>query len=87
MLQVERGSLYPALHRMERSGWLVSKWEESQHHNRELRYYRLTSAGRKQLLREETKWKQMAGAIARGPQQRVLTAEAVMPDTVVTQQN
>jgi transcriptional regulator len=65
VLQVEHGSLYPALHRMERNGWLVSKWEESQHHNRELRYYRLTPAGRKQLLREETKWKQLAGAIAR----------------------
>lgn len=64
VLQVEHGSLYPALHRMERNGWLVSKWEESPQHNRELRYYRLTAAGRKQLTREETKWKQLAGAIA-----------------------
>jgi len=65
VLQVEHGSLYPALHRMERSGWLASKWEESKSHNRELRYYRLTPLGRKQLLREETRWKQLAGAIAR----------------------
>jgi PadR family transcriptional regulator PadR len=65
VLQVEHGSLYPALHRMERNGWLVSSWELSTDHNRELRYYRLTPAGRKQLVREETKWKQLAGAIAR----------------------
>ena len=65
VLQVEHGSLYPALHRLERKGWLVSKWEESKDHNRELRYYRLTPAGRKQLAREESKWQQLAGAIAR----------------------
>ena len=65
VLQVEHGSLYPALHRLERNGWLVSKWEQSKDHNRELRYYRLTPAGRKQLAREESKWKQLAGAIAR----------------------
>ena len=65
VLQVAHCSLSPALHRLERNGWLVSKWEESKDHNRELRYYRLTPAGRKQLVREETKWKQLAGAIAR----------------------
>jgi PadR family transcriptional regulator PadR len=64
-LQVEHGSLYPALHRLERNGWLVSKWDLSKHHHRELRYYRLTPAGRKQLVREEAKWKQLAEAIAR----------------------
>jgi PadR family transcriptional regulator PadR len=65
VLQVEHGSLYPALHRMERNGWVVSSWEMSKDHNRELRFYRLTPGGRKQLVREETKWKQLAGAIAR----------------------
>jgi transcriptional regulator len=65
VLQVEHGSLYPALHRMERNGWLLSSWEASKEHNRELRFYRLTPAGRKQLVREEAKWKQLAEAIAR----------------------
>lgn len=65
VLQVEHGSLYPALHRMERNGWVISRWEFSKDHNRELRYYRLTAAGRKQLLQAETKWKQLAEAIAR----------------------
>ncbi len=65
VLQIEHGSLYPALHRMERNGWLASNWEMSSDHNRRLRYYCLTPAGRKQLVREETKWKQLANAIAR----------------------
>ncbi len=65
VLQVEHGSLYPALHRMERNGWLLSSWDVSKEHNRELRFYRLTPAGRKQLVREEAKWKQLAEAIAR----------------------
>ena len=65
VLQVEHGSLYPALHRLERNGWLISSWDVSKTHNRELRFYRLTPAGRKQLVREEAKWKQLAGAIAR----------------------
>ncbi len=64
VLQVEHGSLYPALHRLERKGWVASKWETAKDRNREFKYYRLTPAGRKQLAREESKWKQLAGAIA-----------------------
>src|SRR6516164_311589 len=66
VLQVEHGSLYPALHRLERKGWIAAKWETAgKDLKREFKYYRLTPAGRKQLLAEESKWKQMAGAIAR----------------------
>ena len=65
VLQVEHGSLYPALHRLERKGWLASKWETAKDRNREFKYYRLTAAGRKQLIVEESNWKQLAGAIAR----------------------
>src|SRR5881409_3667182 len=64
VLQVEHGSLYPALHRLERKGWVSSKWEIAKDRNREFKYYRLTQAGRKQLTVEESKWKQLAGAIA-----------------------
>lgn len=64
VLQVEHGSLYPALHRMERKGWIVSKWEMAQEPKREFKYYRLTAAGRKQLASEESKWKQLTAAIA-----------------------
>jgi transcriptional regulator len=64
VLQVEHGSLYPALHRLERKGWLSAKWEVRDQ-KRELKYYRLTPAGRKQLTKEETNWKALAGAIAR----------------------
>jgi len=63
-LQVEHGSLYPALHRLERQGWIASKWEVTER-GREMKFYRLTAAGRKQLTVEESKWKQMARAIAR----------------------
>lgn len=66
VLQVEHGSLYPALHRLERKGWLTVKWEaRNQELNREFKYYRLTPAGRKQFAMEESKWKQLARAIAR----------------------
>jgi transcriptional regulator len=65
VLQVEHGSLYPALHRLERKGWVASKWEMAKDHKREFRYYRLTSAGKKHLVREESRWKQLARAIAR----------------------
>lgn len=65
VLQVEHGSLYPALHRLERKGWIASKWETAKDRNREFKYYRLTAAGRKQLDREEAKWKQLALAIGR----------------------
>jgi transcriptional regulator len=66
LLQIEHGSLYPALHRLERKGWLAAKWEPAaKDQKREYKYYRLTAAGRKQLLAEESKWKQMTNAIAR----------------------
>ena len=64
VLQVEHGSLYPALHRLERKGWLMSKWD-SVDGKREFKYYRLSAAGRKQLAVEESKWKRLVGAIAR----------------------
>jgi PadR family transcriptional regulator PadR len=64
VLQVEHGSLYPALHRLKRKGWLTSKWETAPGQKREAKYYRLTSAGRKQLAAEESQWKQMSRAIA-----------------------
>jgi PadR family transcriptional regulator, regulatory protein PadR len=66
VLQVEHGSLYPALHRLERKGWIAAKWESPcKDLKREFKYYRLTPAGKKQLLAEESKWKQLTGAIAR----------------------
>lgn len=66
LLQIEHGSLYPALHRLERKGWLAAKWEPAaKDQKREYKYYRLTAAGRKQLSAEESKWKQMTQAIAR----------------------
>ena len=64
VLQVEHGSLYPALHRMERKGWIMSKWEVANEGKREFKYYRLTKVGKKQLASEESKWKQLAKAIA-----------------------
>lgn len=65
ILQVEHGSLYPALHRLEKRRWVVSKWEVGEGTNREFKYYRLTATGKKQLLTEESKWKQLSEAIAR----------------------
>jgi PadR family transcriptional regulator PadR len=64
VLQVEHGSLYPALHRMERKGWIISKWEIAKDRNREFKYYRLTPPGRKQLAREESRWKRLTAAVA-----------------------
>ena len=64
-LQMQHGSLYPALHRLEERGWVVSKWEMAADRNREFKYYRLTDKGRKQLVVEESQWKQMAEAVAR----------------------
>src|SRR6476660_2626427 len=66
VLQVEHGSLYPALHRLERKGWLIAKWEPAaKESKRRLKFYRLTPSGRKQLSYEESRWKQMADAISR----------------------
>jgi PadR family transcriptional regulator, regulatory protein PadR len=64
-LQMQHGSLYPALHRLEQRGWVTSKWETAPDRNREFKYYRLTDKGRKQLVVEESEWKQMAEAVAR----------------------
>ncbi len=64
-LQMQHGSLYPALHRLEERGWVVSKWETAPDRNREFKYYRLTEKGKKQLVVEESQWKQMAEAVAR----------------------
>ena len=65
VLQVEHGSLYPALHRMERKGWIASSWQMPKDRNREFKYYRLTPTGRKQLAHQESRWKQLATAVAR----------------------
>ncbi|MDE3180005.1 MAG: PadR family transcriptional regulator [Acidobacteriota bacterium] len=64
VLQVEHGSLYPALHRLEDRGWIASFWGSSEN-NRRARYYRLTPAGRKQLSVQTGRWEQLAHAIAR----------------------
>ena len=65
ILPMQHGSLYPALHRLERKGWVTSKWESALDRNREFKYYRLTEKGKKQLVIEESQWKQMAEAVAR----------------------
>ena len=65
VFQVEHGSLYPALHRLEHRGWIAGKWQRSKERNRELKYYKLTPAGRKQLSAEESKWDALARAIAK----------------------
>jgi PadR family transcriptional regulator, regulatory protein PadR len=64
-LQMQHGSLYPALHRLERRGWVVSKWEMAPDRNREFKYYRLTKKGKQRLVVEESRWKRMAEAVAR----------------------
>ena len=64
-LQMQHGSLYPALHRLEERGWVSSNWEKAPDRNREFKYYRLTYVGKKQLVVEESQWKQMAEAVAR----------------------
>jgi PadR family transcriptional regulator, regulatory protein PadR len=62
--QVKPGSLFPALHRMEEQGWLVSYWGESEN-NRRAKYYKVTSAGRRQLEAETKRWDRIALAIIR----------------------
>ena len=64
VLQINQGSLYPALHRLEKNGLISGQWEISST-NRRARYYRLTPAGRKQLALERSKWEQMAAAVSR----------------------
>jgi PadR family transcriptional regulator, regulatory protein PadR len=62
VLEVEQGSLYPALHRLEDRGWVSSYWGSSEN-NRKAKFYRLTAAGRKQLVRETSRWRLMKRAI------------------------
>ena len=64
VLQVEHGSLYPALHRLEDRGWIASFWGTSEN-NRKARYYRLTPAGRKQLTEQTDRWDTIVQAINR----------------------
>jgi PadR family transcriptional regulator PadR len=61
-LQVETGSLYPALHRLEKQGWVKSMWDITDT-NQRAKFYRLTPAGRKQLVRERDRWEQLVAAI------------------------
>ena len=65
VLQVEHGSLYPALHRLERKGWVTSRWEMPRNRKREFKYYRLTPAGKKQLAAERSKWRLLVASIGR----------------------
>lgn len=66
VLQVEHGSLYPALHRLQRKGWTSANWEPAaQDLKRELKYYRLTAVGKRQLVAEESKWRRLVDAISR----------------------
>ncbi len=64
VLQIETGSLYPALHRLEAQGWIAAAWEISDKGKR-AKYYRLTASGRKQLVAEQSKWEQLSAAMAR----------------------
>jgi transcriptional regulator len=64
LLRIETGSLYPALHRLEKKGWLKSEWDVSEA-NQRAKYYRLTAAGRAQLTREQDRWTRMVDAIGR----------------------
>jgi PadR family transcriptional regulator, regulatory protein PadR len=61
--QVEHGTLYPALHRLERRGWLAAEWKMSEA-KRRARYYRLTPKGRQRLLEEQSQWKALVRAVA-----------------------
>jgi PadR family transcriptional regulator PadR len=62
VFQVETGSLYPALHRLEKQGWVKSEWKQSEN-NQRAKYYSLTAVGRKQLVVEQTRWNRMSAAI------------------------
>ena len=64
VLQVEHGSLYPALHRLEDRGWIASSWGTSEN-NRRARYYRLTAKGRKQLGAQTSRWDEIVSAVNR----------------------
>jgi len=64
VLQVNQGSLYPALHRLEEQGWISAEWKASEN-NRQAKYYKLTAKGRKQLTAEKENWLRLSGAVAR----------------------
>jgi PadR family transcriptional regulator, regulatory protein PadR len=61
-LEIQQGSLYPALYRLEHEGWIAGEWGESEN-KRRARFYRLTAAGRRRLEREENKWNEFAGVV------------------------
>lgn len=63
VLQIQQGSLYPALHRLEERKWLQAEWREAES-GREAKFYRLTAAGRKQLELETSSWERLSGAVA-----------------------
>jgi PadR family transcriptional regulator PadR len=63
ILQVETGSLYPALHRLEKQGWVNSQWRQTES-NQRAKFYRLTQTGKKQLLSEQARWEQIVNAVA-----------------------
>jgi PadR family transcriptional regulator PadR len=73
VLEVEQGSLYPALHRLEDRGFVSSSWGTSEN-NRKAKYYRLTAAGRKELVRESSRWRGMVRAIG------LVMGEESLPD-------
>ena len=62
VLQVQQGSLYPALHRLERRGWLEADWGESEN-GRQAKFYKLSAKGRRQLTKEESNWQRLAEAV------------------------
>jgi PadR family transcriptional regulator, regulatory protein PadR len=62
VLQVQQGSLYPALHRLEKRGWLEAQWSESEN-GRQAKFYKLSAKGRKQLAAEESNWHRLADAV------------------------
>ena len=63
VLRIQQGSLYPALHRLERRGWIKAKWGTSEN-NRRAKYYELSNSGRKQLATEKESWHKLAAAVA-----------------------
>jgi PadR family transcriptional regulator PadR len=62
VLQVQQGSLYPALHRLEEKGWIAAEWGDSDN-NRKAKFYRLTAAGRKRLEVETSNWERLSAAV------------------------
>jgi transcriptional regulator len=65
VFRVDHGSLYPAIHRLKKRGWITANWEPMPDRNREAKYYRLTATGKKRLASEHSKWRELARAIGR----------------------